>query len=155
MGLIACESGLDSASTSDFAIYRLKDSKLAASQVWAQPIDELVLADVPLVALRDLKSYSWQTHEFRVTAEVDSQFVMLKRTIGPVGGIPFVVTVGNERIYLGAFWYAYSSLAPQVPYIEVTFNEHRICRGWIDQGDDKRNDRRIYDALKRAGVLTE
>jgi hypothetical protein len=80
---------------------------------------------------------------------------MLKRTIGPVGGIPFVVTVGNERIYLGAFWYAYSSLAPQVPYIEVTFNEHRICRGWIDQADDKRNDRRIYDALKRAGVLTE
>jgi hypothetical protein len=139
----------------DIAIYRLKNSKLTASQVWAQPTEDLVLADVPLVTLRDLKSYTWQTHEFTVTAEVDSQLAQFKRAIGAVGGTPFVVTAGGERIYLGALWYAYSSIAPQVPYIEVLHDKHQISRAWFDQAVGNRNDRRIYDALKRAGVLME
>ena len=156
IGLLACDSGIDPSDAPEFAIYRLKDDKLVASQLWNEPLENLVLADIPVVALRDLRSYRWQTHEFTVTAAVDSQLAVISKTLGPIGGIPFVVTVGNERIYLGAFWYPHSSLAPQVPYIDATLDPHRINRRWIGQGsDDKRNDPRIYRALKLAGVLIE
>ena len=115
MTQIACESGIDSVQSLEFAMYRLKDANLSASQVWDQSLENLVLADNPFIALNDLRSYKWQTHEFSVTATVDSQLALLRRTLGPVGGIPFVVTVGEDRVYLGAFWYPYSSLIAQVP----------------------------------------
>jgi hypothetical protein len=156
IGLPACDSGIDPSEVPEFAIYRLKDANLIASQLWNQPLENLVLADAPLVALKDVKSYRWQTHEFTVTAAVDSQLAAISKTLGPIGGIPFVVTVGNEKVYLGAFWYPHSSLAPQVPYIDVMLNPHRICPRWSGQGDDdKRNDPRISRALKMAGVLIE
>lgn len=156
IGLLACDSGVDPSEVPEFAIYRLKDARLVASQLWNEPLENLVLADTPLVALRDLKSYRWQTHEFTVTAEVDSQLAVLSKTLGPIGGIPFVVTVGDEKIYLGAFWYPHSSLAPQVPYIDVMLNSHQIRQRWIGQGEaDMRTDPRISRALKLAGVLIE
>jgi len=155
-GLTACDSGIDSSEGPQFAIYRLRDAKLFASQLWDEPLENLVLADTPLVALEDVTSYRWQTHEFKVTAAADSQLAAISTTLGPVGGIPFVVTVGNERIYLGAFWYPHSSLVPQVPYIDVMLDPHRICQRWGGQGgEDKRNDPRIYLALKNARVLIE
>ncbi|MBI3112581.1 MAG: hypothetical protein HYZ01_13525 [Ignavibacteriales bacterium] len=153
--LVACDSGIDSAQGPRFAIYRLKDTNLTASQIWDQPLDNLVLADNPFIGVNDLRSYKWQTHEFTVTAAVDSQLAQLRRT-GPVGGIPFVVTVGNERIYLGAFWYAYSSMIAQVPYIDIILDPHRICKCQsVLVQDDKRNDVRIYRALKQVGILIE
>jgi hypothetical protein len=154
--LVACDSGVDSSRASAFAIYRLQDATLTASQVWDQPHENLKLADIPFLTLEDLKSYKWPTHEFTVTATVDSQLAVLRRTLGPVGGIPFVVTVENERVYLGAFWYPYSSLIPQVPCINVVLDPHRISR-WpgLQSQTDERNDPRIYRALKEAGILIE
>jgi hypothetical protein len=154
--LLACESGVESSRASAFAIYRLQDAKLTASQVWNQPLEDLVLADIPLLTLEDLKSYTWQTHEFTVTAAVDSQLAILRRTLGPTGGIAFVVTVEKERVYLGAFWYPHSSLIPQVPYIDIVSDPHCIRR-WegLQSQIDPRNDPRIYRALKNAGVLIE
>jgi hypothetical protein len=152
----ACESALDSEEGSDFAIYRLKDATLTASQVWDQPIQNLVLADSPFLTLNDLRSYNWQTHTFSVTASVDTELVKLRRTHGSVGGIPFVVTVANERVYLGTFWYAYSSMIAQVPYIDLILDPHRICKSQsVLVQEDKRTDARIYHALKNAGVLIE
>ncbi len=152
---IACDSGIESAQGPEFAMYRLKDANITASQVWDQSLESLVLADNPFLAVNDLRSYKWQTHEFSVIAAVDSQLAQLRRP-GPVGGIPFVVTVGNERIYLGAFWYAYSSMIAQVPYIDIILDPHRICKCQsVLVQDDKRNDVRIYRALKQAGILIE
>jgi hypothetical protein len=156
IALIGCDSGTGSSKSSDFAIYLLKDSKLTAAQVWSEPLESCVLAGSPFIESRDLKSYSWQTHEFSVWAAVDSQLVAFRRTLGPTGGIPFVVVVGTEKIYLGAFWYGYSSMICQVPFIDVIGNPHRInkCESVL-VSEDKRIDPRIYQALKAAGILVE
>jgi len=75
---------------------------------------------------------------------------------GDSGGIPWVLTVDDERVYLGAFWYAYSSLMPQVPYIDILIEPHRIRRDYSDgTQSDQRADPRIYRVLKNAGVLVE
>ena len=103
-----------------------------------------------------MKSYNWQTHEFSVSATVDSQLVAFRRTLGPTGGIPFVVVVATERIYLGSFWYGYSSMICQVPIIDAIGNPHRInkCESVL-VSEDKRIDPRIYRSLKGAGILIE
>jgi hypothetical protein len=151
---IGCDFGTDFGQQAEFAIYQLNDSHLTASQVWNEPLDSLVLAASPFLSMKDLRSYNWQTHEFAVTASVDSQLALLRRTLGPTGGIPFVVVVGNDRIYLGAFWYPHSSLTPQVPFIDAVLEPHHINKGVL-VSDDKRTDARIYRALKAAGVLIE
>ena len=156
MALIGCDSGTATEERADFAIYLLKDSKLTAAQVWSEPLESLVLSDSPFLATGDLTSYNWQTHEFSVSAQADSQLATFRRTLGPTVGIPFIVVVRTERIYLGAFWYAYSSQIPQVPYIDVILNSHRIkkCESVLVL-EDKRIDPRIYQALKAARVLIE
>ena len=152
--LIGCDFGTDVDRRSTFAIYRLSDPSLTASQVWNEPLESLVLAESPFLSTEDLKSYNWQTHEFAVIPSVDSQLAFLQRTLGPTGGIPFVVEVDNDRIYLGAFWYPYSSLMPQVPFIDAVLAPHRINQNGLVSGD-KRTDARIYRALKAACVLIE
>jgi len=69
-------------------------------------------------------------------------------------GIPFVVIAGGERIYMGALWYAYSSLMPSYPYITVVPLILKIDLNELAE-TDPRNDPRIYQTLKDAGVLTE
>ncbi len=148
-------TGEDSSSPS-FAIYRLQDSTFAASQIWDLPIDSLLLSDVPFLMQDSLTSYHLQTHEFTATASVDTQLAILGRYIGPTGGIPFVVTVGHDRIYIGAFWYPYSSLSPAVPYIDLSIHNHQIQKAWFPSDSlDRRSDPRIYSALKSAGILVE
>lgn len=156
IALIGCDSGTNSGEWAEFAIYRLKDLSLTAAQVWNQPLERLSLSDRPFLATDDLTSYKWQTHEFTVTASVDSQLALFRRTLGPTGGIPFVVVVGTDRIYLGAFWYGYSSMIPQVPFIDAIGDPHRInkCESVLVL-EDKRNDDRIHRALKGAGILIE
>jgi hypothetical protein len=91
-----------------------------------------------------------------VTAAVDSQLTAMQSVRGHTGGIPFVVVAGDERVYLGAFWYAYSSLMPQVPYIDVLLEPHRI---WQTTSplvtEDKRTDPRIYVVLKASGIVRD
>jgi hypothetical protein len=151
---IGCDFGTDPGQRSEFAIYQLIDPSLTASQVWNEPLESLVLAESPFLSTKDLKSYKWQTHEFAVIPSVDSQLALMGRTLGPTGGVPFVVVVGNDRIYLGAFWYLHSSLMPQVPFIDAVLEPHRINKSVL-VSDDKRTDARIYLALKAAGVLIE
>jgi len=152
----ACDSGNQSPYSAGFAVYLLKDPDVTASQAWLLPLESLTLANMPFLTQADLRSYSWQTHEFTAATSVDTQLSDLAKRHGPTGGIPFVVTVGRERIYLGAFWYLYSSLAPQVPYIDVIGNPHRISPAWTAGSQpDRRYDGRVYETLKAAGLLAQ
>lgn len=137
-----------------FAIYTLEDTTLSAAAVWNEPLESLVLASRPFLTEKDLTSYFWRTHEFTVTASVDSQLAVMKWAHGHTGGIPFVVVADDERVYLGAFWYAYSSLMPQVPYIDVLLEPHRIWQTTSPlMTEDKRSDPRIYRVLKASGIV--
>lgn len=153
---VGCDLGSGTDGRAEFAIYLLKGPGYTAAQAWNQPLESLVLADGPFLATGDLKFYNWQTHEFAVSASVDTQLAAFRRTPGPTGGIPFVVVVGTERIYLGAFWYGYSSMISQVPFIDALGNPHRInkCESVLVT-EDKRADPRVYRALRAVGVLVE
>jgi hypothetical protein len=125
------------------------------------PLSQLSLAAQPFVSVHDIAWYSWDTHTFKCQANVNARIDSLARYGGSVHGVPFVVTVGKEPIYLGSFWWSYSSISPWCPTIDITFLrasgltdlQLRIELPSLYQGEDPRQDRRIHESLSRAGVL--
>lgn len=139
-----------------FAVYRLQNPSLTTAEVWGQPLESLSLAPTPFLTGDDLRSYRWSTHAFAVTARADTELAAICRSHGPTGGVPFIVTVNGERIYLGTFWWGYSSMIPQVPYIDALHDPHTIRRcPSVLVPEDRRMDERVYRALNAQGVLTE
>jgi hypothetical protein len=152
----ACqELGTGQPSTEGWAIYCLRDGSITAYDASGQPLDALVLADTAFMTTTDISAYYWSTHTFEPSAQLEARLTAMRDSRGSVFGIPFVVQVGSDRIYMGAFWYAYSSVAPTFPHIELISNPHQIQPSWEPGGTDLRNDIRIHDSLKRAGVLVE
>ncbi len=145
-----------------FEIYLLWDSTMRVSHAETVPLDSLQLNREPLFTGEDLEEYIWPRHEFVVRRESQSHLFALGRR--PFG-IPFVVTVGKTRIYLGAFMRSYDSFNPRVPYITIdNFGGRRLAirRGSLwpfseaeDMRVDGRSDRRIHKALQEIGVLVE
>lgn len=143
----------------EWAIYRLADPSVTSDQIRNEPLSNLILASAPVISVRDVRLYHWKIHSFECTAGADSLIDSLARHGGSTRGVPFVVTVDKEPIYVGSFWWGYSSMMPWCPYMEITFPMGSVSRGIqlppLYQGDDPRSDRRVYWALKNAGVLTE
>jgi hypothetical protein len=141
-----------------FTIYTLRDTTLSVADAATRDLGALDLAPTPLMTASDIAVYSWSQHRFSVRPDVQSRLVALGRKPYKSGGIPFVVVVGNERVYLGAFWYGYSSSLPRVPYVMLPLNTTMQLRLEIPQvgaAVDSRGDRRVHDSLRRAGVLVE
>jgi hypothetical protein len=155
--LLACNQSTsnDEAPEGAFAIYLLQDSTITAGGAFSQPIESLALAASAFLTVNDLKSYVWSTHAFELTEETRITYEQFLLLHGRTSGVPFVVTVGNDRIYLGTFWWAHSSsMPPACAVIEaIAPLPYRIqlANGAID----KRSDSRIYDSLKTSGVLVE
>ena len=145
-----------SSSDSGFALYQLRDSSIRADQTWNISIDSLELASTPFLTAADIKSYSWSKHTFVAQQRIDSIFNSMRGLSGKSMGMPFVVAVGKERIYLGAFWWGYSSLMPQATYIEMSLPPpYGLKHEELASLPDRRSDKRIYDALQLAGVLVQ
>ena len=88
-----------------FAIY-LTAQKLSYDEVRQVPLSEIQLADEPLIALDDIVSYSWETHEIELTPEAYKRFNKVRvPTIGRI----FIVCVDLEPIYWGVLWTSLSS----------------------------------------------
>ncbi len=164
--LLLCLCGLCLASCDDllvtdqtggeWAIFRLADPSVTSDQVRDVPLSDMKLADVPFISARELESYHWKTHMFECTPEADSLLDSLGRYGGSTRGVPFVVTVDRQPIYLGSFWWGYSSMVPWCPFVEIAWPQsRRIQLPSLYQGKDPRSDPRIYSALKNAGVLTD
>jgi hypothetical protein len=142
--------------TKGFAIYKLADSTIKASSVWGASLDTLELSQTPFLTQADLQSYSWSTHSFVANARVDSDFSHMRYQPGKSAGVPFVVVVDQSRIYVGGFWWNYSSAVPQGPFV-VTYrpSPYQIDYHSGAPNPDRRSDPRIYDALRAGGVLRE
>jgi len=146
----------DSKLTNGFAIYKLADTTIQASSVWGASLDSLELNSKPFLTQTDLEAYFWSTHMFVANARVDSEFSHMKYLPGKSAGVPFVVVVDQSRIYLGAFWWNYSSSMPQGSFIVVGApSPYVIMHRYGAPVPDKRNDPRIYDALRVGGILHE
>ena len=137
----------------EFAIY-LTAQDIPDDQIPQTDPNTVELNDEPVISTSDIISYSWETHEIKLT---DSAY----ETIQGFGtGMPFVACVGGKPIYIGAFWPSYSSKTFDGVVIDPTLGvlNHTIAvqLGYPESfftGEDLRSDPRIYDSLEQAGKL--
>lgn len=145
----------DDTQPGDFAVFLLSDSTIAAAEAFSQPIDTLLLADSAIITVDDMQSYIWSTHSFCLTEGPDSTFEEYYMSHGSTSGIPFVVTVGDERIYFGTFWWAYSSITPPACAVIYLITPRPYKIRLATNAVDRRNDMRVYDSLKHSNVLVD
>lgn len=148
-------SGCQSAKNHDFAIYLLAQD-LPATELPKFDINELLLASEPLIGLDDITAYHQSNHLIELTPTAYSRVQQLFPMPVRVNGIPFVVCVGAERIYTGAFWTPVSSLSydgvvimqpldPQATTIQLALG---YPAPEVFTGPDPRADPRIVKALE-------
>jgi hypothetical protein len=121
-----------------------------------------------LIAADQIRSYDLATHTLTLapTARVELFKRLPKDRI--VSGIPFVVAVGGKDVYKGKFTTVASSLSFSTLVVVVDAqsvepklgaDQLRVQLGYptaeFFKGEDPRGDRRIQDALKAGGKLTE
>jgi hypothetical protein len=138
------------------SLYLLADTSITAKSVWSIRLDSLALASNPLVNQHDLESYNWSTHTFVLNPFIESLIGDLKTSAARPDGLPFVIAVNNERIYLGALWWNDSLTVPPIAYIDVTIpSPYKIKFDTASTMTDLRGDQRIHDVLKEWGILIE
>ena len=138
-----------------FAIYLLtRDIPISEMPV----ISHLKLADKPIISLRDIVSYSKQTHEIELTEEAYQRLLELEV---PTNGKVFVVCVDRQPVYWGAFWAVYSSMSfDGVTILTPLFPDRHTIRlelGYPSEsfysGEDPRPNPDIMQSLQQAGKL--
>ncbi|MBI5031000.1 MAG: hypothetical protein HZB51_10770 [Chloroflexi bacterium] len=144
--------------TEGFAIY-LPAQKFTATEILNAPLDSLQLENKPVLSLDDIAAYSQETHTIALTP---SGYEKIKQFKVPTSGIPFVVCVAHQPIYVDAFWASYSSQSFNGAVIDTLLVERdhsvRIQLGYPESperfvGGDRRADPRIIQALQQAGKL--
>jgi hypothetical protein len=145
-----------------FALHLLADPAVTAAAAAALPLADLALAPQPLIDLNHVDSYAWARHRVALAPWWNGEIV--RNTLPAVGpqGLPFVVTSGDERLYLGAFWTMESSGAfahPVVVLESITRAGFAFEPGYPGPaaagGADPRPDPRLRAALARFGKLVE
>jgi hypothetical protein len=143
-----------------FSIYLLAD-EMPATELSMVDLNDLELQEEPILSTDDIIAYSRETHEIELTAEAYGRIQQLFTLPVEVRGMPFVVSVGADRIYAGAFWTLASSLS---------FDGVVICQPWDRErhvitiglgypspeaftGTDPRSDPRVLQSLEAAGKL--
>jgi hypothetical protein len=144
----------------EFSIYLLA-GEVPTSELSTVDLRDLDLQDEPIVSETDIIAYTWDTHEIELTAEayqrIRDPFALPVR----VSGMPFVVCVGADRIYAGAFWTPASSISFDGVVILEPFDVDSrvisIVLGYPSPeaftGKDPRSDPRILQSLDAAGKL--
>jgi hypothetical protein len=148
--------GSDNNIKEGFAIYLTQDDVSPAQMEILSHVD---MAKIPVVASRDIVSYTWDTHEIELTSEA---FKKLDTMQVPTSGISFIICVDEVPLYWGAFWAGYSSQS----FDGVTIwtkptlageNRIQITMGYpsLDfyKGDDPRSNLIIRESLEKAGKL--
>jgi hypothetical protein len=153
-------SSCRSAQNDHFAIYLLSQDILAAD-LSQSDIGQLVLESEPLVSNNDIVSYDKISHSIELTRAAFNRVQGVFTLPVKVNGMPFVVCVGEERIYAGAFWTPLSSLSYDGVVIMQPFDPEKtmiqIALGYpvpsVFTGNDPRADLRIIKALEQDGKL--
>jgi hypothetical protein len=138
----------------EFAIYiPIGDDQIGEPR----DLDEMELQESPVLSMDDIISYDGETHVVELESSVGARWDGLE-----LPGKRFVVVVGRELIYTGAFMAAYFSrtydgVVILWPTMEGSPNTIKIQLGypWGDffTGEDPRADPRIMEALRQAGKL--
>ena len=143
-----------------FSVYLLAN-EIPSSELSKVDLHALELQEEPLLSIDDVITYSKETHEIEVTAEAYGRIQQLYSLPVRVDGKPFVVCMGRDPVYAGAFWMPASSLIFDGVVICQPFDrdDHviRIGLGYPTseafRGEDPRSDPRILQSLGAAGKL--
>lgn len=143
-----------------FGIYLLVEDR-PATQVTSGDLISLELQDRPLISIDDIVFYDGESHEMELSAAAYGRVQALFTLPARVDGIPFVVRVGDEPIYAGAFWTPLSSLSYDGVTIMQPLGDQddmiRLALGYpspiVFTGQDPRADPRIIEALSKADKL--
>ena len=93
--------------TEGFAIYLTKDN-IPADKMPA--LNQIQIADTPLIAMSDIISYDDLTHQLTLTADIS---LGITTSYVPTSGLAFAACVNRQPIYWGVIWPGYSSaIAP-------------------------------------------
>ncbi|RPH92811.1 MAG: hypothetical protein EHM72_16925 [Calditrichaeota bacterium] len=148
-----------------FALYLVaNEQELMDSAKSHLTLDDLVPEAVPFFTVFDLEFYQWSSHAFKLRHNCCPKYIDLNQYH------LFLVVVGTERIYWGEFVLDIMSrsvdrpvlhlMPPQSPVVATLFLfpcENRFAasypEGLAEPANDSRSDERIYNALKKAGVL--
>ena len=141
---------------SQLAIYLLAED-IPATELSQLDIDQLTLQDTPILASDDIVVYDKVNHTIELTRDAYVRIQQIFPMPVKVAGIPFVVCVGKERIYLAAFWTPLSSLTYDGIVIMQPLDDSQT-NIWISLGypapevyteNDPRADPRIIKALEQ------
>lgn len=144
-----------------------KEDIFDASRPENYPLPGLILDKQPLFTEQDIVWYDWQSQQILLKPEALRRLPQIHKPPVNVFGVPFMVAVNGQRIYLGAFWTSVSSRSSGVPTIELgVFREARMqenvieiwgggIRKEMEQTTYPQRDWRIRDALASAGLLKE
>lgn len=145
--------------TGDFAIYLVTEG-ISPSEFSSTDLNQLELQEEAILQIQDIVSYLGASHELELTVEAYARVQQLFPKPVNVFGIPFVVCVGTQRLYAGAFMTPVSSISYDGVTIGQPFDRDPIVQislGYPSQqaftGRDPRADSRIYNALQAAGKL--
>ncbi len=134
---------------------------MSTADFQAADLDALDLRADPLIASADIQSYTRSSHDMQLTPSAYQRVRDLFNLPVDVDGIPFVVCVGQDRIYGGAFWTPVSSLsyAGVVVMDDLASNPNHIqfSLGYPSpeafSGSDPRDNEKMIQALQAAEKL--
>ena len=144
----------------EFAIYLLAEDLAPAE--WTQAdLETLPLAEEPIISMADIVSYSPTNHEIELTTVAHERVQALYTLPVDTDGMPFVVCVGNDRIYAGAFRTPPSSLSydcvTTMQWFSTDSRAIHIERGYPTSdafsGAYPGADARVMQAMETAGKL--
>ena len=144
-----------------FELYLVINNQLKPADLDRYELDELRLADVPLLVTEDFEYYNWEEHTFFLTEEAYARLIVAFSGGIPMSGVPFLIISNGERIYAGAFWSPASSLSfdgvvilqPLDPAGSMMFIRLGYPTPDAFTGEDPRDDPRLKQAFENAGVL--
>jgi hypothetical protein len=154
MLVILATSACVGPATGKFAIY-LPQHDISARKLSSIDLDALPLQQEPILSQDDIVTYMPDTYQILLTPKAAERINGLEV---PVGGRAFVVCVGRDRIYGGAFWtpissYSFEGIVIMVPVGEddlIQFSQGYPAPSHF-RGEDPRPDPRILHALQAAG----
>lgn len=138
-----------------FGIYLLKDTTLITSDAKKMILESQQVQEKPIISINDIVSYNWTEHTMILTSEALEKFKNIEGKIKSISGLPFVLMVDQQIIYLGNIYPMYSSyIHVDLPHIDVApFLEMKIGRAPLQGIKDRRGDKRIYTVLKENNKL--
>jgi hypothetical protein len=151
--IVGCNNGNKGSDINEFSIYLVKE--LSTTEAMSKKLDDLPLETVPVLTDKEIGTYDWTEHEFTMKEGISLE----EKLDGKVSlsGKPFVIVVGNERIYLGSFWSYLSSLYnPDIPTISSGWNkgnDNDMYKIQYGKNQDPRDDTKIFEALKGLGKV--